>query len=226
MKRLNILQVFILAFTVTITAISCSKDNEEVLQSEQNYISTKEYEDKASFILKSIDKITQDSAKQNFKNLELNQETLDYYKDLLGLQEESVNLEMAEKIVGEVSSVLTDGIDHILERSEFSPYTTQKIQNLFSGQLLTGIEKEREFQSLILNEQKLLLTLNSIMTKSSEHILDQGKALSCSMNGEPAPCAAVGAIAGAVIGAAICGWPCAIGGAIIGGIAGGIAGGK
>ncbi|GGX12063.1 hypothetical protein [Aquimarina muelleri] len=226
MKRLNILQVFIAVFTLSMVTISCSHEKEDVIEQEDNRALTKANEENADFIFNSINKIKYETTKNN-KGIELNQETLDYYTKLLDLPKESVNLEMAEEIVKKVKLVMDNGIEEVLKGSDFSKYTTQKIEVLFSGGLINGIEEEKEFNLISAEEQKLLLTLNSIMIKSSEDILVQNKRRGdCLLQGRPAPCAAVGAIAGAVLGFTICNWPCAVGGAIIGGIFGGLSDSK
>ncbi|MDY8136712.1 hypothetical protein [Aquimarina sp. 2201CG5-10] len=218
MKRLNILQVFIVAFTLSMIVSSCSKDIEEIDEPIQKNSLKKRSEESGSFILNSIDKIINDSVEQDFSDLELNQKTLDYYGDLFGVSEESLNVEMAEKIVVQVKNIMNNGIDNFLKRTKFSAYTKEKIKTVFSGKLLTGIEKEEEFLALINEEQTLLLTLHSIALESYQEINNQNRG--CTINGIPAPCGAAGAIIGLIVGINTCGIPCGIGGAIIGGVIG------
>lgn len=150
----------------------------------------------------------------------LDQATLDYYiKTLPGNPKATVAMAAAV-----VDGVKKSTPEQVIEQSGLSPVAKDFIKkSLQSNSRIDNLVSQVNLSKLTASEKEFVLTSMAVT-----YHLRQSKDLDsspdpngpCTVNGQPATCASVGAVLGMAIGGSICGIPCAVGGALIGGLVG------
>ena len=150
----------------------------------------------------------------------LDQTTLDYYsKTLPGKPMATVAMAAAV-----VDGVKKSTPERVIEQSGLSAAAKDFLKkSLQYNSKIDNLVSQVNLSKLSASEKELVLTSMAVtyhlrQSKDIDSPIDPNSP--CTVDGQPATCASVGAGLGMVIGGAICGLPCAVGGALIGGLVG------
>jgi hypothetical protein len=214
----KISHIFTLIMLFSLLVSGCSNDTERQNDNHNN-IFVKE----AKFVYDSFKTIESETNNPNSRILtgdELNQETLDYYIDLIGLEPNSVSLSDINQIIDDLSVAYENDVESVIAQSPYSSFTKNKLIEISNGNIVVDFNEIPEFAELDLTEKDILNFSNSV---AIEFINNAPIDETSNRTEIPCPSSACGigfAIAGGISGSAICGIPCGIGGAIIGMIIG------
>ncbi len=193
-----LLAYFFTFLTLLPTIISCTKsDNSLDLKEKYNY------KKEAKLVLEKINILEENLS--NIRNpIEINQETIEYYEELLDLEPGVITVEMVNEMIEEFGVYSSEGVQDLLEEYELDEFTKSTITSISNGELIIDLTLLPDFLALNESEKQLLAYANAILGEE----INNGR--SCAGWG------GVGAIIGGIIGGLFCG-PCIIIGAIIGG---------
>ncbi len=219
----------IFALLVSIVMVACSKDNaaNEIQENSGANINMPTSNKAQSINYYEATKILTEEFGQNVPKLPLTQADVDYYAGLVHY-EGQLQAAQANEVADHVAYAQEVGVRKYMdERMDYEEFTKETVLLIMGNNgPIENIEASSEFRNLPKNEQKVILEVNKIARDYSEIMRSSNnRTVSCSANGQPAPCSFVGAAIGFMAGNGLCGIPCGVGGAILGGIIGWAIGG-
>lgn len=195
----KILSLFMSLILLTHSFVSCSPDTRANYEIEKN--SNLEISNKVDFILNSYLTIQNEIAtSRNLIPDPLDQETIDYYADLLGLTPGSVSLEDVNEIITNYALATDQGIETVLNQYNLSNLTKLTLADISEGNVIENLNDLVGYNQLPLNEREIIEAANLFVSEA------QNRDIGCS----------VGAFIGFVVGSFVCTPVCQIVGVIIG----------
>lgn len=169
--------------------------------------------------LKSNDKLLsriRNNAKINGRSVQyIDQETLDYIKDIGGISDVDINLEQVNLIIAENLEAREIGYGDYIDNMNYSETTKSYLQSFINEtEPIEDLTSQPEFLSLTSNDQNMLINVNETMDIYNNQIAQTYRIEFMSEG------FCVGSSVGNAVGNVLCGPPCGIAGWIIGGILG------
>ena len=145
----------------------------------------------------------------------VDQETLDYIKDIGGISDVDINLEQVNLIIAENLEAREIGYGDYIDNMNYSETTKSYLQSFINEtEPIEDLTSQPEFLSLTSNDQNMLINVNETMDIYNNQIAQTYRIEFMSEG------FCVGSSVGNAIGNVLCGPPCGIAGWIIGGILG------
>ncbi|WP_400075052.1 hypothetical protein [Winogradskyella sp. R77965] len=211
MKHLktNILQKFILIFSLTLIFVSCSSE-----ETKSEDFNSKDFKKESKFVIDSYNLLEQDFNNTLAKSTELNQQQIDQHLEKIGLEAGSVTVQSVNQILKSISVATQEDVEFAINQTTYTSLTKNKLVEISRGEVVNDLNSIPGFNQLDITEKEILTFSNEI---AIEYLNNNSNSLQ--KTDVPCPSSACGvgfAIVGATAGSAICGLPCGIAGGIIG----------
>jgi hypothetical protein len=133
---------------------------------------------------------------------EFTQEQLDYYLDLVGLEEGYMSLEFFNEVLEAISIAQQNGIEPLLDQYGFTGFKKESMMRLSTGEYIENLTEHPEFQNLPISDRETLELTNLLMDNLDSNTRS--------------PECFIAITGGTGVGCAICGPPCCVGGGVVG----------
>lgn len=195
MKNLktNILQKFILLFSVVTVSGSCSSE-----ETKFEDFSSKDFKKEAKFVLDSYNILKEDSNNVSARTTELNQQQIDQYLETIGLEAGSVTVASVNQILNSISVATQEDIEFAINQTTYTSLTKEKLVDISAGEVVNDLNSIPGFEQLDITEKEILTFSNEIAKQYIEENQNSASRIDV-----PCPSSACGvgfAIVGAIAG--------------------------